>query len=107
MQHVENPEARVSLSGYRSELALWGTVGAPNIITMEDDSDDSDDSDVISNSDPIPLLFFLLTGGRNCYEDDSDDNERDPLLLPARRFPTQARTPGPELWSSRRTSRRK
>ena len=91
----------------RSELALWGTVGAPNIITMEDDSDDSDDSDVISNSDPIPLLFFLLTGGGNCYEDDSDDNERDPLLLPARRFPTQARTPGPELWSSRRTSRRK
>ena len=51
MQHVENPEARVSLSGYRSELALWGTVGAPNIITMEDDSDDSDDSDDRADSD--------------------------------------------------------
>ena len=45
MQHVENPEARVSQSDCRCEPALWGTVGAPNIITMEDESDDSDDNE--------------------------------------------------------------
>ena len=30
---------------YRCEPALWGTVGAPNIITMEDDSDDNLDEE--------------------------------------------------------------
>ena len=45
MQHVVNLEARVSQSDYRCEPALWGTVGAPNIITMEDDSDDNLDEE--------------------------------------------------------------
>ena len=54
MQHVVNLEVRVSQSDYRCEPALWRKVGAPNIITMEDDSDDSDDSD--DNYDSVDNL---------------------------------------------------